>query len=472
MMTAKPTGVLSLVNEEVIVPNGSDASLLSKMQQQHRAVAEFKALPRSQGDGFIVQHYAGPVGYLIDGFVDKNRDAMPGDLMQAVSGAKLPLLRLLFRDKITEADTPSTPRARGGGGGARGRSGGAGKRTAALAAQFADSLDALLIMLQATTPHFVRCVKPNADLVPNKLDGAYVMRQLREMGMVHVVRARKQGFAHRYPFGHFLSRYAHLLKGRDVDPAMCVSAYAQHLGSGSPPPGERTDCVTLLAVMVADAVLDADGWAVGTGKVFLKEAQQQQLEVAREAYLIKVVTEELHAAIAARDIPKLESAIAQAVEVQLQSPVVAEAQQLLALLQAQLLATVKLQEALAARDMGLIDAALGAAAKVGLASDLVHQVVTLKAQLTAQLAATAKLTAALQANSQVALVEALAEAGRVGLNTGLVKEAQRRLDGLQKQAELDAQITRAVRHLIPRHLDVCWRPWACPPPLLAFPWQP
>ena len=41
-------------------------------------------------------------------------------------------------------------------------------------------------MLERTTPHFVRCVKPNFELMPDKLDGANVMRQLREMGMVHV----------------------------------------------------------------------------------------------------------------------------------------------------------------------------------------------------------------------------------------------------------------------------------------------
>ena len=35
----------------------------------------------------------------------------------------------------------------------------------------------------------------------------------------------------------------------------------------TPPAGERRDCVTILAMMVADEVLAPDGWAVGTGKV-------------------------------------------------------------------------------------------------------------------------------------------------------------------------------------------------------------
>ena len=65
---------------QVLVPNASDASLLQKMAQQHKAHAAFKPLPRAQGEGFSVSHFAGPVGYHIDDFVEKSRDALPGEL--------------------------------------------------------------------------------------------------------------------------------------------------------------------------------------------------------------------------------------------------------------------------------------------------------------------------------------------------------------------------------------------------------
>ena len=441
LMTAKPTGVLSLINEEVLVPNASDANLLQKLMQQHRSNSEFRPLPRSQGEGFIITHYAGPVSYVIDGFVDKNRDALPGELLQLVGSSQMPLLSALFKQGGA-ADPDAAPKSARGGG-ARGRTGGGGRRVSALASQFADSLDALISMLQATTPHFVRCVKPNAKLASDQLDGVYVMRQLREMGMVHVVRARKQGYAHRYSFDRFNVRYGYLVKGRDVSTAACAAAYAQHLGSATPPVGARRDCVTVLAMMVSDGVLDAGGWAVGTGKVFLKEAQQQQLEVAREAYLLKVVTEQLQAAITQREVPALEMAIAAAVEVQLQSPLIAKAQQLLALLQAQFVAMAKLQEAIAVRDLGSLDNALEAAAKVGLANEVVQQAQAMRAQLLAQQQATVALTEALQRNDISAITAALDGASRAGLNTGLVKEAERRLELLQQVAELEQQLRRA-----------------------------
>ncbi len=56
-------------------------------------------------------------------------------------------------------------------------------------------------------------------------------------GMVSVVRARKQGFAHRYTFERFTARYAYLIKGREAPDAVCTPAYLEHLKVATPPAG-------------------------------------------------------------------------------------------------------------------------------------------------------------------------------------------------------------------------------------------
>jgi myosin heavy subunit len=318
LMASKPSGLLSLINEEVIVPNSSDENLLQKAATAHKDAATFRRMPRAQGEGFIVAHYAGPVGYHIEGFVEKNRDAVPGELSQLLGTSSTPLIAALFQGAASDGADGGGHGAKHQktGGGARGRSGGGGgRRAVALAGQFADSLDALMGVIKRTTPHFVRCVKPNTELAPNSFSGEYIMRQLKEMGMVHVVRARKQGYAHRYPFDAFISRYGYLMQGRALSDAAAAPFYQSHLGSSAPSPSERRGCTCLLATMVSEGALENCGWAVGTGKVFLKEAQQQQLEVEREAFLRKVVIEQLEKAISARDLSALESAIAAAVEV-------------------------------------------------------------------------------------------------------------------------------------------------------------
>ena len=80
--------------------------------------------------------------------------------------------------------------------------------------------------------------------------------------------------------------------------------------------------------------------------------------------LLKVVTQKLQAAIDERDVPALEAAIASALEVQLQSPLVSQARQLLSLLQAQLAAAAKLTEAMGARDIPMLEAALAQCSQV------------------------------------------------------------------------------------------------------------
>ena len=113
-----------------------------------------------------------------------------GELVQLVSSSRMPLLRELFtpggarHGAASGADAPQLS-ARGGGDGARdgararwdgartlvgaGAGRGGGRRATTLASEFVNSLDALVHMLKDTTPHFVRCVKPNTDLVPDQL---------------------------------------------------------------------------------------------------------------------------------------------------------------------------------------------------------------------------------------------------------------------------------------------------------------
>eukprot|EP00965_Chrysotila_dentata_P132429 4378994-Pleurochrysis_carterae.AAC.1 len=299
-------------------------------------------------------------------------------------------------------------------------------------------------MLDLTAPHFIRCVKPNAALVSDSYDGVYVMRQLEQMGMVHVVRARKQGYAHRYPFDRFISRYGYLKDGLVEDAATCAAYFERHLGTRSPPPGDRASTVALLATLASAGQFDSSGWAVGTGKLFMKAAQQQQLEVAREAYLRRVITEQLRAAIAARDFDKLDKAVAAAVEMRLGGELVSEAQRMLSLLRAQREAESRLKEAILARDVARLESAVANAAQVSLGGDVIAEAQRLLALLRAQQSAATALSSALHSNDADRLRHALEQARQSGLNTGLVQEAQRRLDGLQKGSQIEAELREAT----------------------------
>ena len=168
-------------------------------------------------------------------------------------------------------NNPGGAAAGSGGGGVvrsasfkRPRRGGGGGGKKAVGAVFKESLGALLRMLHATSPHFIRCVKPNFRQAAGAFDGAYVLQQLQMMGMIHVVHARKLGYAHRFPFERFRGRYDYLWRGIErPSAAACAPYYSRHLGAVGAPDGERKECVTLLAAMALSGQLDEQGWAVG-----------------------------------------------------------------------------------------------------------------------------------------------------------------------------------------------------------------
>ncbi|KAF2345080.1 Myosin head motor domain, partial [Trinorchestia longiramus] len=63
-------------------------------------------------------------------------------------------------------------------------------------------------------PWFIRCIKPNTEKAPLKLDMPCVLEQLRYSGMLQTIQIRQQGFPVRLPFALFAYRYRCLVPGQ------------------------------------------------------------------------------------------------------------------------------------------------------------------------------------------------------------------------------------------------------------------
>lgn len=96
----QPMGILSFLEEECVVPNGSEKSLLEKLCSNLSNDSSFKKSKQTQKCStirhFYVQHYAGEVHYNIDGWLDKNRDNVETSVLDILSQSTHPLLKLLF----------------------------------------------------------------------------------------------------------------------------------------------------------------------------------------------------------------------------------------------------------------------------------------------------------------------------------------------------------------------------------------
>lgn len=63
--------------------------------------------------------------------------------------------------------------------------------------QFRDSLNALMTTLNDTTPHYIRCVKPNDSKLPFVFDHQRAVDQLRACGVLETIRISAAGFPSR-----------------------------------------------------------------------------------------------------------------------------------------------------------------------------------------------------------------------------------------------------------------------------------
>lgn len=52
--------------------------------------------------------------------------------------------------------------------------------------------------INATQPHYIRCIKPNDALTPDVFHDAMVGDQLRCAGVLEAVRVSRLGYPHRY----------------------------------------------------------------------------------------------------------------------------------------------------------------------------------------------------------------------------------------------------------------------------------
>src|SRR6478736_5195576 len=80
--SSQPIGILSLLDEECIMPKATDLTFTEKVQNMwdppkgaqavHPGTAKFRHT--RFGQGFVVKHYAGDVEYRTEGWLEKNKD--------------------------------------------------------------------------------------------------------------------------------------------------------------------------------------------------------------------------------------------------------------------------------------------------------------------------------------------------------------------------------------------------------------
>ncbi|ELK01757.1 Myosin-XIX [Pteropus alecto] len=181
LIEGSPISICSLINE---LQTRIESALAGSPCLGHNKL--------SREPSFIVVHYAGPVRYYTAGLVEKNKDPIPPELTRLLQQSQDPLLKVLFPTEEKSQEEPSSQ-----------------SRTPVLTvvSKFKASLEQLLQVLHGTTPHYIRCIKPNSQGQAQTFLLEEVLSQLEACGLVETIHISAAGFPIRVSHQNFAERY-------------------------------------------------------------------------------------------------------------------------------------------------------------------------------------------------------------------------------------------------------------------------
>lgn len=194
LIEGSPISICSLINEECRLNRPSSAAQLQTRIES--ALASSPCLGRdklSREPSFTVVHYAGPVRYHTAGLVEKNKDPVPPELTRLLQQSHDPLLKVLFPTDLEEKSREE-PQNRA--------------PVLTVVSKFKASLEQLLQVLHSTTPHYIRCIKPNSQGQAQTFLQEEVLTQLEACGLVETIHISAAGFPIRVSHQNFVERYA------------------------------------------------------------------------------------------------------------------------------------------------------------------------------------------------------------------------------------------------------------------------
>lgn len=246
-------GVFDLLDEECRLSKSTDKSFVAKLYSEHNDSDSGKFLlkPKVGDQGkFIVKHFAYDVEYTASGFIEKNRDHVPIELMALLKSSSDDYISTLWGEGPGES-----------------KQDGRAITKPSTGLVFKRSLQELMELISSTKSHYIRCVKPNERKEPMQLDAPFVLQQLRACGVLETVRISAAGYPGRWSFAEFIERFRLLAS----DPCDLTKIKEP-----------RHVCIRLLG----DLKMASENYQVGKTRVFMRSGVLAALEEARTSKLI------------------------------------------------------------------------------------------------------------------------------------------------------------------------------------------
>ncbi len=232
LIEKKPNGIIPTLDEQYLIGRATDDRYARELYKKCEGGDRFIVSNRMRVDHqFQIRHYAGDVVYSSVGIIEKNRDTLgqegvdlllgsTSEMVQCMgeiessapnkgkpqgiirTGSKIGLMRTGSQVGLKRCQSkrtfrhPNAPQIRRSIIGAK-----------SLGSQFKEDLNSLVSDVNTTHPHYIRCIKPNDDLKPNIFSNKRIEEQLRNAGVLEVVRVARAGFPVRLGIEEFIDRY-------------------------------------------------------------------------------------------------------------------------------------------------------------------------------------------------------------------------------------------------------------------------
>lgn len=197
LMDKKPFGIFHLVDStgKVAKDDGKDDDKLLNSIAKNHTGNEYFWVPRLKKDIFGIKHTAKDVEYYIQGFCEKNKDELPGNLVEVIHEGDAEIMKI-FDQKMTHDEVLEEKKKN--------------PLEKFLGYKFRVEMQSLMDELLSCECNFVRCIKPNETKQKNFWVPELALTQIRYLGILDSINVRRESLPVRRKFDDFYQRYQDL----------------------------------------------------------------------------------------------------------------------------------------------------------------------------------------------------------------------------------------------------------------------
>jgi len=173
------------LDEECMVPKGSDINLLQKLNNSNKNNKQFEII-KNNNIIFGIEHYAGLIEYKISNFLKKNMDKNIQEIDEYI--------KELFSYKKKRMNSKL--------------------KINSITNQFKIQINEFIESITTCDINFIKCIKSNSNDKPLYFDKSLVKEQLIYNGVLQLINILKQGYRYNFFKDEFIKKYQHI--GLDV----------------------------------------------------------------------------------------------------------------------------------------------------------------------------------------------------------------------------------------------------------------